>query len=198
MREDLQKCQKMDQWTQLQNLHKSFSTERQALITPYFLTDDEYAMLWEKNAKAKMQYSFDNKNGSIEKYPLNEETGLVTEKGELVRSKSKKILADKLYLMGIPYVYEKPLHLNGNSCIFPDFTVLNKFTREEFYWEHFGMMDNPEYADKAVKKIYKYHNNHIYERKKLITTYDTSLLTLNTKTLEALIRTYLLPPEEKL
>ena len=36
------------------------------------------------------------------------------EKGERVRSKSEKIIADKLYMLGIPYRYEYPLVLDGN------------------------------------------------------------------------------------
>ncbi len=116
---------------------------------------------------------------------------IVTEKGEVVRSKSEKILADKLNLMNIPYHYEQPLFLNGYGTIHPDFTVLNKSTRKEYYWEHFGLMDNPEYCEKAIKKIETMQKNGIYIGEKLIVTFETQSHPLNMKIVENTIKKYL-------
>ena len=38
---------------------------------------------------------------------------ILTDRGERVRSKSEKIIADYLFRKGIPYKYEKPLYLKG-------------------------------------------------------------------------------------
>lgn len=129
---------------------------------------------------------------TIDKYPLTEDTGIFTDNSELVRSKTEKIIADKLYKMGIPYVYEMPLFLKDVGYISPDFTVLNKRTRREFYRKHFGMMSNPEYSDKAIKKIITYEKNHIYQGKQLLITYESSSHPLNMKHLDAFINEFLL------
>ena len=52
--------------------------------------------------------------------------------------------------------------------ITPDFVLLNKRTRQEFYFEHFGMMDNPEYSSKAIHKIEMYQNYLLVEKKELL------------------------------
>ncbi|MFQ6929598.1 MAG: hypothetical protein ACLRR3_00115 [Eubacterium sp.] len=39
-----------------------------------------------------------------------------------------------------------PLRLKGYGTVKPDFTVLNKRTRHEYVWEHFGMMDDSIYV----------------------------------------------------
>ena len=66
---------------------------------------------------------------------------ILTAKGERVRSKSEKILADYFYSRKIPYHYEKPLHLRGYGIVYPDFTLLSRKTRREVYWEHEGLVE---------------------------------------------------------
>ena len=117
---------------------------------------------------------------------------IYTEKGERVRSKSEKILADYLYRHGIPYKYERPLYLEGFGIVYPDFTILARKTGEEIYWEHNGKMDDPVYARSAVKKIETYEKNNIFPGEKLILTYETDRTVLHTKTIERLAKKYLL------
>ncbi len=59
---------------------------------------------------------------------------ILTEKGERVRSKSEKILADYFYRNNILYKYEKPLKLVGYGTVYPDFTFLSRKQRREIYW----------------------------------------------------------------
>lgn len=186
-------------WRSIEHFDKNLSLARQQLIIPYILSDDTYASEWLHSKK--MQYDdFNNKKASlagvafttIDKYPLTEDTGIFTDNNELVRSKTEKIIADKLYKKDIPYVYEMPLFLKGQGYISPDFTVLNKRTRREFYWEHFGMMNNPEYSDKAIKKIATYEKNHIYQGKQLLITYESSSQPLNMRNLDSFINEFLL------
>lgn len=183
-KQELQKCPMDYNWESISRFHETLSKERQALITPYILSDDEYIVLWEQKGKRQMC--------GVERYPLDEDTGYATERGELVRSKSEKILADKLYMRNIPYIYEQPLLLKEGIRVYPDFTVLNRHTREEFYWEHFGMMDKQEYCEKTVEKIRKYQRNGVFQGKKLIATYETQAHPLRVRELEELIDEYLL------
>jgi hypothetical protein len=125
--------------------YDGLSDARRKMVIPYELPDEQYVVKWMSHMRKEMTDSHLK--------PVNEELGISTENGELVRSKSEKILADKFREMHIPYQYEQPLYLADFGYINPDFLLLNVRTRKEYYWEHLGLMDNPEYCDKAVKKI---------------------------------------------
>lgn len=116
---------------------------------------------------------------------------VVTERGEKVRSKSEKIMADYFYRHGIEYKYECPIYLRGMGTIYPDFTFLSKKTGEEIYWEHNGMVDNPIYARNMVRKIECYENNGIFPGERLILTYETEQSVLNTRKIEQMVERYL-------
>lgn len=117
---------------------------------------------------------------------------IYTQRGERVRSKSEKILADYFYYHGIPYKYECPLLLRGYGVIYPDFTFLSPKSRQEMYWEHNGMMDDAVYAQKAVKKIELYEKNGIFPGERLILTFETGQTTLNNEIIEAMAKRYLI------
>lgn len=160
--------------SELPKLH----TQRQLLVTPI-------EPIWEK----ELVRWYDSEYHGKEFYEGTAE--IVTEKGERVRSKSEKILADYFYRNNILYQYEKPLYLKGYGTIYPDFTFLSKKTRKEIYWEHEGMMDKPEYAKSAVKKIESYQRNGIHLGERLILTFETELTVLNSQIVEELVEKYL-------
>ena len=160
--------------SELPKLH----TKRQLLVTPI-------EPIWEK----ELARWYDSEYHGKEFYEGTAE--IVTEKGERVRSKSEKILADYFYRNNILYQYEKPLYLKGYGTIYPDFTFLSKKTRKEIYWEHEGMMDKPEYAKSAVKKIESYQRNGIHLGERLILTFETELTVLNSQIVEELVERYL-------
>lgn len=58
--------------------------------------------------------------------------------------------------------------------IYPDFVLLYVAERKEYILEHLGMMDNPEYSIKAIRKINTYAQNGIYVGDRLLLTYETS------------------------
>ena len=116
---------------------------------------------------------------------------IYTKKGERVRSKSEKILADTFYDLGIEYKYECPLKLKNFGVVYPDFTFLRKRDGKEIYWEHDGRMDDPEYAEKAVRKINSYIANGIFPGDKLIISYETASIVLNDNVIKMLIEKYI-------
>ena len=120
-----------------------------------------------------------------------EDIEILTEKGESVKSKSEKIIADKLNMMNIPYRYEVPLYLKGYGYVKPDFKVLNVSTRKEYYWEHYGMMDNKDYIIKALKKKNSYISNNFIVGDNLIETYESQSCPLDTRNVEKIIKTFL-------
>lgn len=166
------------------DIYNNLAKARKKAVIPYELPDNEYAEFWQQEAYV----SFISPRAP----ELDIINGIFTEKGELVRSKSEKIIADKLFMMNIPYRYEKPLMLAGYGYVHPDFTVLNRKTRKEYYWEHFGMMDDAGYVEKAVQKIETYERNLFFTGEQLLLTYETRLHPLNTGIMDNLIRKYLL------
>ncbi len=168
------------------HIFNQITTEKQKLITPYVLCDRDFILKWEQE---QLLTKTDHEK-YIRALP-SEENAIITEKGEIVRSKSEKILADKFLMMQIPYIYEVPLYLNGYGYVVPDFTVLNLRTRKTFYWEHLGLMDQEDYCNKAIKKIETYERNGIYPGNKLILSYETSCHTVNPRIIEGLVKEYL-------
>ncbi|WP_070411119.1 ATP-dependent DNA helicase [Pseudomonas lundensis] len=83
-----------------------------------------------------------------------------TERGELVRSKSEWIIADKLHRAGIDYQYEQPLLLAGIER-FPDFTIVDDDSGLTWYWEHNGMLSNDEYLQRWNRKLAAYRQQGI-------------------------------------
>jgi len=155
-----------------------FPEEKKELIKPYFTSDDEFIKEWES-------MSYDGK-------PIDESTPeLFSNNGEQVRSKSEKIIADKLAEMGIPYRYEAPLFLGTMGIVYPDFTLLKVCTREEIYWEHLGMMDDPNYVHKALNKINTYIRNGYIPGKNLLLTFESKAIPLNMRNVESQLRAIL-------
>lgn len=82
-----------------------------------------------------------------------------TIKGEAVRSKSEKIIADYLYSMKVPYVYEPEFVLKDKRHVFPDFALYSARKNKTIYWEHLGRVDDPDYAVKNFKKLIAYEKS---------------------------------------
>lgn len=164
---------------EIEKIFANMHPERQKLITPIEPTYAQKLETW-------MSQPYEGKSFK-EDAPV-----LLTNNGVRVRSKSEKIMADYFESQGIIYKYECPLKLKPYGTIYPDFTFLSKKTGQEIYWEHEGMMDNPEYAKNAVQKIELYEKNGLYPGERLILTFETSANVINTEILKKLTRRYLL------
>ena len=79
-----------------------------------------------------------------------------TERGDLVRSKSELVIADKLYARGVEYVYEQAFVLPNGRIRYPDFTITDHARGVTFYWEHLGLLDDPEYRGRWERKRAEY------------------------------------------
>lgn len=161
--------------TNLKTIYRNTNECRRELITAPILPDDEFVKRWQATQYTGKAFA--------ENTPE-----IITEGGERVRSKSEKIIADKLYSLGIPYRYEYPLVFVGNIKVYPDFTILKMPEREEVYLEHLGMLDDEKYMDMVMYKLSTYEKNGIYLGVNLFITYETSKTPLNTRTLDGLIR----------
>ena len=167
----------------LLKLYTKMTPARQKLITPVTLTNEQYTEQWLKESWQGRPFA----DNTPEFY---------TSTGVRVRSKSEVLIADALTRHNIPFRYEYPLQLkrsydNIPVNLNPDFMCLNVRTRQEFYWEHFGLMDDPDYAKKAAAKLRLYAENNILSGHNLIFTMETQTEPLSTRVLEKLIVKFL-------
>ena len=126
------------------------------------------------------------------------EDGLIhrTKRGDLVRSKSEVIIANELFDQGIErYEYEAPLPLPDGKTRYPDFTVVDDDTGARYYWEHLGLLSNPDYAARWKRKLDVYRKAKILlpeeegdRRGTLIVTRDDERGGIDAKAIANLIR----------
>ena len=159
----------------LDKVYEKLHPARRELVEPYIKPMEEVIAEFEKIEYKRKGFEEDDT------------TAYYTEKGERVRSKSEKIIADTLNRKGIPYHYELPLELkyrNRTIVVYPDFTVLNKRTGKRYILEHLGMMDKASYYENNMWKIDLYEKNGILLGDRLIITHETSGSPLDTNVLE--------------
>lgn len=164
----------------IEMLYFKISYQKREIISPILKSKEEIVEDWKNQKYGKKEFKESNKV-------------YITMKGEKVRSKSEKMLADLFYSKGILYKYEKPLILQDGSVVYPDFTILHPEKYIEIYWEHFGMMDDFNYIRSMIYKSDKYLKNEIYIGLNLITTYETSTKPINFEVVEKLIEEHILP-----
>ena len=159
----------------------SMNPELRKHIKPDMATDDGYAQMWLKTKYIKAKRSENHIFETLNK--------------DYVRSKSEVIIADRLFSAGIPYRYEQRLDLEDEHFntirYYPDFTILNKRTREIFYWEHLGNLGDSDYCYKNLTKLEYYSDNSIMVGKNLILTFESQNKPLYIPMVDRLIKEYL-------
>ena len=162
----------------LQQHYENLHIGRKKIFSPVTLSNKDFASNW-------LAVEYNHK-------PFDPTAPILqTSTGQRVRSKSEVMIADTLTRLGIPYRYEFPVRLK-NYTVHPDFYCLNLRTRQEFAWEHFGMMDDPEYAQNAVSKIQDYQKQGYFPGKNLITTFETKTTPISTKQIEQIAKEFFL------
>ena len=113
-------------------------------------------------------------------------------RGERVRSKSEVIIANTLYEYGVDYLFECELTLPGVGRVNPDFFVLDIKTRRTIVWEHLGKMDDPSYAERALRKINGYLRKGYIIGETLLLTFESGSQPINTAIIEKMVKYYFL------
>lgn len=142
----------------------------------YRSSDDDYAKTWKAQSYYRAKRTESHKFETLGK--------------NYVRSKSEVIIADRLHNQGIPYRYEERLILEYEGEMFryyPDFTILNKRTRQIIYWEHLGMLGDEDYLISNLNKLDVYAHNDIISGKNLIVTCECSGKQLSTELVDLYI-----------
>lgn len=151
-------------------------------VEPAEMSDEAYARKWQSKKYNRRWMKKD------EKY-------YETPRGDKVRSKSEWIIASMLENAGVPYRYEEIVPLDGRVGVFmhPDFTVLNKRTRQVYYWEHCGMMGERDYMENTfMPKMSEYYNFEFFPGDKILLTFESKDHPLDTVDVKRLIDKYLI------
>lgn len=158
-------------------LQSAMHPVRRKFVRLILTSDDEFVAAWKEVPYARMAVD------------SNE---FRTDNGEYVRSKSELIIANELFKAGVPYRYEFPVVITETKKqLRPDFFCLNVRTRQEFVWEHFGMMQKPDYQDKAFEKIQLYRMHKVMPDCEFICTQENLSRPLNVMYVKYLIQQYL-------
>lgn len=163
----------------------SMRQEFRNLVAPLLPSGDQFVENWRK-----FRYRGKNLAGAT----------LMSVDGVKVRSKSELLIADMMSASGVPYRYEFPYKMNWQDAdgresrvkVYPDFTCLNPHTRQEFVWEHFGMMDDSEYAQGAIEKLDQYERNGFVYGENFIFTMETRAKPLDSRRIQRVINKYFL------
>ena len=161
-----------------EDIYDSLDEIRQSFVVPFRESDEDFVRRW-------MEEPYERK------IFRDGDRVFHTQNGEAVRSKSEVIIADTLRAEGHPYRYECPFILKDGKRIYPDFTVLNVAKREPLLWEHFGMMDDPDYCSHAMDRLSRYGESGVFPGDGLILTFETSSKPLDTREVQRVIRHYL-------
>lgn len=114
-----------------------------------------------------------------------------TSSGKFVRSKSEAMIDMVLHINKIPFRYECALNL-GKNTVYPDFTIRHPETGTLYYWEHFGLMDDPVYSKNAYSKLQLYTSMGIVPSIQLITTFETKENPLSLEIVEKIVAHFFL------
>ena len=160
-----------------EDVYDRLSEPRKQLVDPLTETDEMFVRRW--LAEEYIQKSIDDVPNPF-----------VSKQGEKFRSKSEFIIAEELRSAGVPYKYERQVRI-GPYKFYPDFTVVNVAQRREYLWEHFGMMDMPDYLEGTIFKYKTYTENGYFPGVNLIMTWETAKSSLDVEMIRRLISEFL-------
>ncbi len=163
----------------LATIYRKFPAGKRKLIQPVVESDEKYLQHWISEHPGSQLHNY-------------EEGNFVTNRGERVRSKSEKIIADLLDYYEAPYAYESSLRLRSGYIVYPDFVILNQRLRKTIYWEHFGLLDDVEYTYKNMRKINDYEHAGFLLGDELITSMESKRDVLDTRMVKEKIEKYCL------
>lgn len=131
----------------------------------------------------------DTLTGNYQTNPFHPEHLLFRTAGNhKVRSKSEVFWADTLSHAQLLYRYECALQLQSGRIIYPDFTVLHPKEHRLIYIEHFGRMDDPQYAMQALRRLQEYADHGLLLGQDVFFTAESQKHPLSKDQINAIIR----------
>ena len=74
--------------------------------------------------------------------------------GVRLRTRIEYMIASGFVAYQVPYIYESVI-ASERFNYYPDFAVLRKSDGRVIFWEHFGMMDDPDYCGSRFERLRK-------------------------------------------
>lgn len=161
----------------IETIYEEMHTAIKPFLSNIHITKQEYSENWQKRNYKRKAFNSDDPEH-------------ITSFGLRVRSKSEVLIAETLYRHKIPFRYEFPVKTNEGYSLHPDFYCLNQNTRQEIIWEHFGLMDNSEYACNVARKIDVFRENGWHYGKNFCFTMETMNHPLTLKQIESVIKDF--------
>lgn len=155
--------------------HPSFVLSRELIYTALTRQRDRIIILHQGDIFSLKSYSSDLYSDTLKRITnLFEDPNPILHKGKyleenlihkasdgiLLRSKSELIIYERLLYHKIKPIYEKELVIKDVRKI-PDFTIEDSETGIKYYWEHLGMLSDPEYSKRWENKKRWYKDNNI-------------------------------------
>jgi len=137
----LNKALKELQNNSVYDLYNNLPLYKQKFVDKYFETDEEFIARWKED------------HPHCDSMDV---TSFETKSGFFVKSKSEKIIADALFDNNIPFVYEIRVSFGNTESFVPDFAICDVKNRKTVIWEHFGLINDPDYRNKTVYKLIRY------------------------------------------
>lgn len=185
LRKKLAAVKKLSQYYESNRIDQVFLKQcegRRSIVSPIREPSDSFVQNWiEKTYEPNNRWEEDKIYHTL--------------RGEKVRSKTEKIIADELSSFGIPYRYEYPLEVNvgkQRKVFRPDFLALNRRTRKEYVLEHFGMMDTIGYYNKNLNKLGILEQNGYLLGVNLLIFHETSDSPFDVLTFRRYVEEYLI------
>ncbi len=132
-------------------------------------------------------WNFNHYKDEYHRYP--------TKAGWLTRSKSEALICDMVTDEGIPIIYDAVIQIGG-QIVSPDFLLLSPLNYRLYYWEHLGLLDDPQYLESNAGKFIKYKDAGIHPGIQLITTLETENSPLDISAARHLVRMYFGEPSQ--
>jgi len=112
-----------------------------------------------------------------------------TSRGEFVRSKGEREIANALFRKGLAYRTDCEVQLTDGT-IYADFAILHPITLELYYWEHSGMLGDPSYTQANYDRIARYANSGYLIGERLIMTGENSDHVIGSQAIDRIIEAY--------
>lgn len=169
-------------------------TDKIKVSSEYLLNHPEYGRLLAKNFRPLNRELERWQEEPYEKVQNIRKTYWYWElMGKCYGLNQKQLLTECCFKIKYRFIMKKN-SLDG-IILYPDFMIRHPITGQYFYWEHFGMMDNPDYCKHACDKIKLYCQHGIIPSVNLILTYETKQYPLSADKVEMICRNILVVAE---
>ena len=193
-------------------VYQKLASTRREVVTPLTLDNEQYAVAWlkvdyrRKKIPEDAPQLFTDNNEQVRskseviianvlkaaEVPYRYEFPLLMDRNSADNYKTADSIDSAHVTASVKSRAKTPDFYDQDICqLHPDFYCLNLRTRQEFAWEHFGLMDDPDYAARATEKLELYAENGFFPGKNLIITMETSAKPLSSKLLKSVIQTFL-------